>query len=163
MRTGLPVRTSSASPSGVPQVNEMPPLRHVIIGTGLAGLRAAEAIRAAGDAGSIIMVGAEHEPPYSRPPSPMSSIQFGRKLQVLGLIQGDEEILLRGRVEERTFTAFFLRGGKLTAAFALQRPRDILALRPIITQGLTLQRELLEDPSVDLQQLIQQSVKANGL
>lgn len=69
MRAGATVRPhpGPVSPE-VPQVNEMNPLRHVIIGTGLAGLRAAEAIRATGDEGDIIMVGAEHEPPYSRPP-----------------------------------------------------------------------------------------------
>lgn len=42
--------------------------RHVIIGAGAAGARAAEAMRGAGFAGEIVMVGAEPELPYHRPP-----------------------------------------------------------------------------------------------
>jgi 3-phenylpropionate/trans-cinnamate dioxygenase ferredoxin reductase subunit len=100
---------------------------------------------------------------YAPIPSAASS-QFGRRLQALGPIQGDEERVVRGRVDERTFTAFFLRDNRLTGAFALNRPRDILALRPVIADGLSLPRELLADPNVDLQQLIQehQQVRASA-
>ena len=40
----------------------------VIAGAGLAGLRAAEELRARGYSGGIIMIGAERRPPYDRPP-----------------------------------------------------------------------------------------------
>jgi 3-phenylpropionate/trans-cinnamate dioxygenase ferredoxin reductase subunit len=42
--------------------------RVVIAGAGLAGLRAAEELRAREYQGSITMIGAEHHPPYDRPP-----------------------------------------------------------------------------------------------
>jgi 3-phenylpropionate/trans-cinnamate dioxygenase ferredoxin reductase subunit len=42
--------------------------RVVIAGAGLAGLRAAEELRARGYAGGITMIGAEPRPPYDRPP-----------------------------------------------------------------------------------------------
>jgi 3-phenylpropionate/trans-cinnamate dioxygenase ferredoxin reductase subunit len=42
--------------------------RVVIAGAGLAGLRAAEELRARGYAGGITMIGAETRPPYDRPP-----------------------------------------------------------------------------------------------
>jgi len=42
--------------------------RVVIAGAGLAGLRAAEELRARGYPGGIIMIGAERRPPYDRPP-----------------------------------------------------------------------------------------------
>jgi NADPH-dependent 2,4-dienoyl-CoA reductase/sulfur reductase-like enzyme len=45
-----------------------PDARIVIVGAGLAGLRAAEALRAEGFAGSVIVVGEERERPYDRPP-----------------------------------------------------------------------------------------------
>jgi 3-phenylpropionate/trans-cinnamate dioxygenase ferredoxin reductase subunit len=99
--------------------------------------------------------------PYSPLPS-VSSTQFGRRLQVLGHLRGDEEFIPRGRREEPGFTACFLRGDRLTGAFAIDRPRDILALRPLISSGLTFPRELLADPSVDLQRLSQQHVKTHA-
>src|SRR5689334_14520006 len=45
-----------------------PDARIVIVGAGLAGLRAAEALRAEGFAGSVTVVGEEAERPYDRPP-----------------------------------------------------------------------------------------------
>jgi NADPH-dependent 2,4-dienoyl-CoA reductase/sulfur reductase-like enzyme len=40
----------------------------VIAGAGLAGLRTAEALRREGFDGSLVLLGAEHTPPYDRPP-----------------------------------------------------------------------------------------------
>ncbi len=42
--------------------------RIVIAGAGLAGLRAAQAARAAGHEGEIVLIGEEPHPPYTRPP-----------------------------------------------------------------------------------------------
>ena len=42
--------------------------RVVVIGASLAGLRAAQAVRAAGHEGSLVVVGDERRPPYTRPP-----------------------------------------------------------------------------------------------
>ena len=41
---------------------------HVIVGASLAGAKAAEALRAEGFDGRIVLVGAERERPYERPP-----------------------------------------------------------------------------------------------
>jgi 3-phenylpropionate/trans-cinnamate dioxygenase ferredoxin reductase component len=41
---------------------------HVIVGAGLAGAKAAEALRAEGSDGRIVLIGAENERPYERPP-----------------------------------------------------------------------------------------------
>ena len=42
--------------------------RVVVVGASLAGLRAAEALRAEGFDGELTLVGAEEHPPYNRPP-----------------------------------------------------------------------------------------------
>jgi 3-phenylpropionate/trans-cinnamate dioxygenase ferredoxin reductase subunit len=99
--------------------------------------------------------------PYAAVPA-MGSTQYGRRIQFVGHLRGDEELLTRGRIEERTFTLLFLRGNRLAGAFALHRPRDILTLRPLITRELPLRREQLADPSMDLQHLIQQHEKARA-
>jgi 3-phenylpropionate/trans-cinnamate dioxygenase ferredoxin reductase subunit len=41
---------------------------HVIVGAALAGAKAAEALREEGFEGRIVLIGAEHEQPYERPP-----------------------------------------------------------------------------------------------
>lgn len=42
--------------------------RVVVVGASLAGLRAAQAVRAAGHRGSLVVIGDEVHPPYNRPP-----------------------------------------------------------------------------------------------
>jgi len=49
------------------RINEVP-MRVVVAGAGVAGLRAAEAIRKAGFTGEIVVVGEEPRMPYNRPP-----------------------------------------------------------------------------------------------
>ena len=41
---------------------------HVIVGASLAGAKAAETLRQEGFDGRVVLVGAEHERPYERPP-----------------------------------------------------------------------------------------------
>ena len=49
----------------------------VVVGAGLAGLRAAEQLRAAGDTGPIVVVGREVHPPYNRPPLTKDALKNG--------------------------------------------------------------------------------------
>ncbi|WP_107766987.1 FAD-dependent oxidoreductase [Nocardioides terrigena] len=56
--------------------------RLVVVGAGLAGLRAAETARLAGFTGSITLVGAEELPPYDRPPLSESVLAVGVKTTV---------------------------------------------------------------------------------
>jgi 3-phenylpropionate/trans-cinnamate dioxygenase ferredoxin reductase component len=44
------------------------PVRVVVVGAGLAGLRTVEELRSAGFAGDVTLIGAESRPPYDRPP-----------------------------------------------------------------------------------------------
>ncbi len=41
---------------------------HIIVGASLAGAKAAETLRQEGFDGRVVLVGAEHERPYERPP-----------------------------------------------------------------------------------------------
>src|SRR5882757_1744795 len=41
---------------------------HVIVGASLAGAKAAETLRSEGFQGRVVLIGAEHERPYERPP-----------------------------------------------------------------------------------------------
>ncbi|MCU1620699.1 MAG: NAD(P)H-nitrite reductase [Modestobacter sp.] len=49
----------------------------VVVGAGLAGLRSAEALRAAGHVGPLTVVGAEPHPPYNRPPLSKAALTAG--------------------------------------------------------------------------------------
>ncbi len=56
-------------------------MRYVIIGNGIAGVSAAEAIRELDKTGTIVMISDEAVPPYSRPMISMvldGSVSFGQ-------------------------------------------------------------------------------------
>jgi NADPH-dependent 2,4-dienoyl-CoA reductase/sulfur reductase-like enzyme len=55
----------------------------VIVGAGLAGLRAAEQLRAAGDTGEVVVIGREIHPPYNRPPLTKEALKNGVDATVL--------------------------------------------------------------------------------
>lgn len=56
------------TPIVAPESVEEPAPPLIIIGAGLAGLRAAEGARQAGYSGALMMIGDEEHPPYDRPP-----------------------------------------------------------------------------------------------
>ncbi|MFO7191046.1 MULTISPECIES: FAD-dependent oxidoreductase [Thermocrispum] len=61
------------------------------------------------------------------------SDQYGKSLHVAGWPAADDEVTVRGRVEEHEFTAVFRRGGRLVAAVSMNRPKDVRIVRGLIT------------------------------
>jgi 3-phenylpropionate/trans-cinnamate dioxygenase ferredoxin reductase component len=61
---GMADASWAADPAGRPD----PAGRIVVVGSGLAGLRTVEELRAQGYAGQVTLIGAESRPPYDRPP-----------------------------------------------------------------------------------------------
>ncbi|MFD0852411.1 FAD-dependent oxidoreductase, partial [Actinomadura adrarensis] len=53
------------------------------------------------------------------------SDQFGRNLQYTGHPSGADQMVLRGRVDDFDFVAYYLAGGVLTAAFGIDRGGEI--------------------------------------
>jgi NADPH-dependent 2,4-dienoyl-CoA reductase/sulfur reductase-like enzyme len=65
----------------------VPATRVVVVGAGLGGLRAAEAIRAHGFGGEVVVVGQEPYRPYNRPPLSKGALAGELTLQALALRQ----------------------------------------------------------------------------
>ncbi len=67
------------------------------------------------------------------------SDQYDRKIQIAGRIRGDDEkVLVEGSLAERRFAIAFGRGGRLTGAVGMNRPRAVLRLRGLIREGAAL-------------------------
>jgi 3-phenylpropionate/trans-cinnamate dioxygenase ferredoxin reductase subunit len=78
------------------------------------------------------------------------SDQFDVNLQCVGHPSGEDELVMRGDVEAREFTAFFLRAGKVRAAFAVNRGEDVTIARELITHGASVPHAILADTDADL-------------
>lgn len=81
------------------------------------------------------------------------SDQFGVNLQHCGHADRWDRLVIRGRVDERDFIAFYLTDGVLRAAFAIDRGGDIFAAKDLIAGRATPDPLLLADEDVDLADL----------
>src|SRR6056297_1172395 len=79
------------------------------------------------------------------------SDQYDIKLQIAGLSAGYDEVVVRGNIAEgRSFSAFYLCGGRLVAADAINRPREFMAARRAILAGCRPAPAALADESLEM-------------
>jgi 3-phenylpropionate/trans-cinnamate dioxygenase ferredoxin reductase subunit len=83
------------------------------------------------------------------------SDQYDLKLQIAGLSQGFDQVVLRGDSESgRSFAAFYFRQGRLLAVDAVNRPQEFMAVRKALAEGRSADPARLIDESIDIQQAL---------
>lgn len=82
------------------------------------------------------------------------SDQYGNNLQYGGFAAEWDEIVVRGSVAERDFTAFYLNGGVLLATLGLNRGKDVRRAMKLISARATPDPAALGDEDVDLRTLM---------
>ena len=90
-------------------------------------------------------------------PKPYNSLpwfwsdQFDLKLQIAGLSNGYDDIVIRGDIDgSRSFAAFYFAGDKLLAVDAVNAPREFMMTKLALTKGKTLDKASVSDPQSDL-------------
>jgi 3-phenylpropionate/trans-cinnamate dioxygenase ferredoxin reductase subunit len=74
------------------------------------------------------------------------SEQFGTRLQIAGVAHATDEEIVRGDPEGDSFSALLVRGGRVVAIQAVNRPRDYLLVRRMLASGAYVRdRALLSD------------------
>ncbi|TAJ53370.1 MAG: pyridine nucleotide-disulfide oxidoreductase [Nevskiaceae bacterium] len=82
------------------------------------------------------------------------SDQYDLKLQMVGLSQGHDQLVLRGDpATQRNFAAFYLKAGKLIAADTVSRPGEFMLAKKWVAEGAVLPPEQLADDSQPLKNL----------
>ena len=75
------------------------------------------------------------------------SDQFDLKLQIAGLSEGYDDIVVRGDMDTgRSFAAFYFKGERLLAVDAVNAPREFMTARMTLSKGKTLDKAMLADP-----------------
>jgi 3-phenylpropionate/trans-cinnamate dioxygenase ferredoxin reductase subunit len=95
--------------------------------------------------------------PYQEVPWVWSD-QYDLNLQVVGRPQPEDDVHLRGDVDGRCFSAILTRGGKVTAAVAVNRAGDVRAVRRLLQSAAAIPLEVLVDPNMDLNELAEQTL-----
>jgi 3-phenylpropionate/trans-cinnamate dioxygenase ferredoxin reductase component len=81
------------------------------------------------------------------------SDQFEHTISSAGLAEATELLIVRGSLEQRSFSAFSLDGDRLRAVISLNRPKDVLDVRKLIARDHRATPEQLRDDSVPLKRL----------
>lgn len=82
------------------------------------------------------------------------SDQYDIKLQMIGLTAGFDQVALRGKPEERKFSVFYYRDGKLLAIDSINQPADHMAGRRLFEQGVSPTPEQAADTDFALNVLL---------
>ncbi|MBQ0719713.1 MAG: FAD-dependent oxidoreductase [Gammaproteobacteria bacterium] len=94
--------------------------------------------------------------PYAQVPWFWSD-QYDLKLQTAGINSGYDQALVRGDIASRSFAVFYLREGRLLAVDAINRPAEFVAARNILSKGLSVSAERLQDESIPAKALADQT------
>lgn len=86
------------------------------------------------------------------------SDQYDVNLQYAGFHHTSEQLVVRGDLEARDFTAFYLNQARVDAVVALNRGKDVRRVMPLIKARLRVDPEQLGDDGVDLKGLVDDSL-----
>ena len=104
-----------------------------------------------GIAAAKAMLGGEN--PYCEVPWFWSD-QYDVNIQLVGLPTDFEETVTRGERADGSFVEFYMKGGRIDGAAAINNPRDIRFAKRLMQAEKTVDPAALADPSVKLQALL---------
>ncbi len=81
------------------------------------------------------------------------SDQYDLKLQIAGLSQPTDEVVLRGDPQSRKFSAAYLRDGVFVAINVINNMKDFLPAKKLIAERRVVDRSKLSDPEISLKDL----------
>jgi len=81
------------------------------------------------------------------------SDQYDLKLQIAGLSQGYDQVVLRGDPSSKSFACLYLKDGALIAVDAINSPREFMQSKALIASHAVIDPELLADADVALKDL----------
>ena len=79
------------------------------------------------------------------------SDQYDLKLQIVGMSEGYDEVVIRGNPATRSFSCLYLKNGNLIAIDAINAPRDFVQSKKLIAEQTRVVTEKLADPDIPLQ------------
>lgn len=81
------------------------------------------------------------------------SDQYDLKLQIAGLSQGFDQVVIRGDITKgRSFAAFYFQEGKLIAVDAVNSPKEFMLCKRALAEQKSADPALLADESVDVKE-----------
>jgi 3-phenylpropionate/trans-cinnamate dioxygenase ferredoxin reductase subunit len=83
------------------------------------------------------------------------SDQYDLKLQMVGLSQGFDQIVIRGDINGESFSAFYLKDGIVISADAVNRPQEFMIAKKLVGERMKVDAAQLADEGFALKSLLQ--------
>ena len=80
------------------------------------------------------------------------SDQYEHKLQMVGFSKDSDQSVVRGDMESKSFTVFYLKDGSIIAADSVNNPKEFMASKQLVGKKASI--EALADTSIELKTLI---------
>jgi len=97
--------------------------------------------------------------PYAQIPWFWSD-QYDVKLQIVGLSNGYDKLVIRGDQDAKSFAAFYLKNGRVLAIDAINSPREFMLGKKLIAAKAQFDPEKLADESVDFKSMATAALEA---
>ncbi len=81
------------------------------------------------------------------------SDQYDLKLQIAGLSEGYDDVVIRGNPAEKSFACLYLQDRRLIAVDAVNAPKEFVQSKPLIASHAIIDVEKLADSTVELKHL----------
>jgi 3-phenylpropionate/trans-cinnamate dioxygenase ferredoxin reductase subunit len=81
------------------------------------------------------------------------SDQYDLKLQIAGISDGYDDVVIRGDPQSASFSCLYLRAGRLVACDAINAPRDFVQSKALIAERMTIDPRRLGDSGTQLKDL----------
>ena len=81
------------------------------------------------------------------------SDQYDHSIQQVGRARPDDEVVIRGSLDDLSFSAFNLRNGRITRIISLNRPKDVLQVRRMLFTDHKVTAAQLQDEATPLNRL----------
>jgi len=82
------------------------------------------------------------------------SDQYDLKLQIAGLSEGYDDVVIRGNPAERSFACLYLRDGRLIAVDAVNSPKDFMQSKALIASHAVFSADDLANSKTSLRDLV---------
>lgn len=82
------------------------------------------------------------------------SDQYALKLQMVGLSQGYDKVVIRGSMEADNFSAFYLKDGVVISVDTVNRPQDFMVGKKMVAAKMKVDPAVLADESIVLKTLV---------
>ena len=82
------------------------------------------------------------------------SDQYETKLQIVGLLDGYDDIIIRGDTEKQSFAVFYTKENVIIASDCVNRPSEHMMSRKLISNKVLIDKDRLSDETIPIKEIV---------